>query len=630
MCGIFGSISLSSDNPFGLSQVPFIIKSLNQRGPDNSGHFIHKNILLVHTRLSIIDTSQNGNQPMEDESGRYVIIYNGEIYNHKEIKSKLIEKGIKFFSNSDTEVLLKAYIFFGVECLKMLNGFFSFAILDKSENTLFIARDRIGIKPLHFYQDNEKIVFASELKALLSAGINKELNYHSLALYFHLNYIPAPFSIFKSVRKIEPGNYVIIKNGRVEEKKYYSVFIPDDSNNNKVIGFKHASRDIRTLIHKSVQNRLISDVPLGAYLSGGIDSSIICYHASQQKNDLQTFTIGFENEPEFNESQFAEIVAKKFKTQHQTFKLTKDDLYKELFNVLDYLDEPFGDSSALPVFILSKLTRNSVKVALSGDGGDELFGGYNKYFAEFLLRKWKFFLPLLSFVNPLLSFFPQSKQSNLANAIRKLKRFSNNAYSSAEKRYWDWCGFLMDNEVNDLLNHPQQLSDFSNTINYFTRFVNDRKGINDILYSDMHLSLPGDMLNKIDLMSMANSLEVRVPFLDHNLVDYAFSLSSNYKISGITRKQILRYAYRKIIPPEIMSHRKQGFEVPLLNWFRNELDSFLWQDLLYESKIREQNLFNYEKILEFKNKLKSKSPGDITSTIWSLLVFQYWYRKYME
>ena len=382
MCGIAGIVALNEKGLASLSKIHDAIQCLNKRGPDAHGTFFHNRIALGHTRLSIIDTSNAASQPMIDASGRYTIIFNGEFFNFKEHRQFILDKVYRLKSQSDTEVLLYLYIIEGEKCLQRVNGFFALAIYDKEDETLFIARDRIGVKPLLVYQDDNNLMFASEMKSLLAMGIPKEIDKASLFTYLQLNYIPAPHSIFKGVKKLEPGHFMKLRiaDCKLQNEKYYSIPLP--SSNHTALNYDDQQKELIKKMDASVQLRLISDVPLGAFLSGGIDSSVVVAVASRHTKNLNTFSIGFRDEPMYDETYYADLVAQKCKTNHTVFSLTNDDLFNNLFAALDYIDEPFADSSALNQHVLSMHTSKQVKVALSGDGADELFGGYNKHAAE--------------------------------------------------------------------------------------------------------------------------------------------------------------------------------------------------------------------------------------------------------
>ncbi|HCC29695.1 MAG TPA: asparagine synthase (glutamine-hydrolyzing), partial [Marinilabiliales bacterium] len=380
MCGITGVYAFNEKGEEFFKNIESSVNTLKQRGPDKQATWQKRKACFGHARLSIIDLSDAASQPFQDFTGRYAMIFNGEIYNFKEHREYLVKKGLPLKTMSDTEVLLYLYIIEGPKCLEKLNGFFSFAVYDSREDTLFIARDRMGIKPLIYYRDRNKLLFASEMKALIALGIPKVIDKTSVSQFFQLNYIPSPHTIFENVKKLAPGHYLFVEGDQVHEEQYFSITYNRSNLSN--LNYEDAQEKLRQHIAESVKLRMISDVPLGAFLSGGIDSSIIVAEASKLTDQLNTFSIGYQDEPYYDETHYAELVARKFSTNHQVFKLTNDDLYGNLHQVLDYIDEPFADSSALPVHILSMHTRSKVTVALSGDGADELFSGYNKHHAH--------------------------------------------------------------------------------------------------------------------------------------------------------------------------------------------------------------------------------------------------------
>jgi len=635
MCGISGVFSLTGVAKKYEASLDKALLSLSKRGPDKQGKYFHNRVGLGHTRLSIIDVSDAGAQPMFDATGRYCIIYNGEIYNYKELRKELDAKGVKLKSQTDTEILLNLYILYKEKCLDLLNGFFSFAVYDSQDGTVFIARDRMGIKPLLFYQDTDKIIFASEMKAILSFPVNKELDYTSLFMYLQLNYIPAPSSILRHVKKLKPGHYLTIAaDGSIEISRYYMIKYDPVSRHAKPVNYDDAKENLKKLLGESVQRRMIADVPLGAFLSGGIDSSVIVSLAAQYTNKLNTFSIGFKDEPYFDETKYAEFVAQKFNTNHTSFSLATQDLYDNLFDILDYVDEPFADSSAIAVYILSKHTRTKVTVALSGDGADELFAGYNKHLAEMRVKNSGFVNFLVKLNRPFLGLLPKSRNNAVSNFVRQMHRYSEGLDLNTEERYWRWCAFIDEQEAARALNvfeEPIENTDeYLLRKNAFLTYYKRDGTINDTLYSDMQLILPNDMLTKVDLMSMANSLEVRVPFLDHHVVNYVFSLPSDFKIFNNNRKRILKDAFNDVLPPELLKRKKQGFEVPLLKWFRGDLKNIILNDLLAEDRIKSQGIFNPQYVEALKKQLFSSSPVEAVAQIWGLLVFQYWHKKYIE
>ena len=632
MCGIVGFLSFNKEkNQDLLIDLESAIKTLNHRGPDCQ--LIEQpddNIGVAHARLSIIDTSEAANQPMSAYDNRYTIVFNGEIYNYQSLKSQLEKDKQEVFKTlSDTEVILRMFHHYGEDCVNSFNGFFAFAIYDKEKKETFIARDRMGIKPLLYTQTEEHFLFASEMKALLAFKIAKEIDFVSLQQYFQFNYIPTPSTIFKGVFKLKPGHSLTIKeNGELSEDCYYK--IPYSKDYSKIT-YKDAQKELVKQLDESVQRRLVSDVPLGSFLSGGIDSSVIATLASRHVDKLNTFSVGFSDNPYFDETAYANLVAKKIKSNHTVFSLSNNDLYEDLHNILDYIDEPFADSSAIPVYILSKRTREHVTVALSGDGADEIFGGYNKHQAEYLVQQNSLVNSLISMGSPIWDKLPKSRHSKMGNVIRQLDRFAQGRKLDTPERYWRWCSFTPENYAQKLLKTDisKLESEYKDRKSSILQNFTANGDINETLYTDMQLVLVNDMLTKVDLMSMANSLEVRVPFLDHELVNFAFQLPAEYKVSKDGRKRILKDAFREVLPTELYSRNKMGFEVPLLQWFKSDLKSLILDDLLLDEFIEEQNIFNIDTIRGLKKQLFSSNPGEIHAQIWALIVFQTWYKKYM-
>ena len=377
MCGITGIYAYNMVGRVSMINVANATSALSKRGPDFQGSWNDQQVALGHRRLSIIDPTPEGHQPMWDASQRYCIVFNGEIYNYKSLRQELLSAGVQFNSETDTEVLLNLYIKEGKAFLHKLNGFFAFAIYDTQEKSIFIARDRIGIKPLYYLTDNDRLLFASEMKSLMQYGIDKTIDFTALHTYLQLNYIPAPRTIFQSVKKLLPGQYIELANGELKIESWYTIPYAREKYTDQ--NYEQQQKTFADLLEQSVQKRLVADVPLGSFLSGGIDSSVIATLAKRHKEDLHTFSIGYKDEKFFDETDYAKAVAKKIGSEHTVFSLTNQDLYEHVHDILDYFDEPFADSSAIAVYILSQETKKHATVALSGDGADELFGGYNKH-----------------------------------------------------------------------------------------------------------------------------------------------------------------------------------------------------------------------------------------------------------
>lgn len=629
MCGIAGIYSLKH-TPIPDAWIGNALTQLNKRGPDNTAFYNIGSALLGHARLSIIDTSASANQPFTEETERYTIIFNGEIFNFQSLRKDLESKGYHFKTSGDTEVLLKLFMHYGKDCQNMLNGFWAFAIYNHITKDIFISKDRYGIKPLYFAIENDHCFFASEMKAMFQFPFDKQIDREALSTYFQLNYIPGPLSIVKQIKKLLPGHYMEIKNGIVETHQYYK--IPYDYQKIKANNEPYEQQKKRFLetFEDAVRLRLIADVPLGAFLSGGIDSSAVVSMATKHTPNLDTFSIGFAEQAFFDETEYAHLVAKKFNTNHTVFKLKNDDIYGSLHEILDYIDEPFADSSALLVNILSKYTRKKVTVALSGDAGDELFAGYNKHYGEWRTRNAGIVENTVSMLQPVWKSMPKSRHGKVGNIIRQLERFAIGMKLSPEERYWRWCSFLDEQQVKTLIHsnyHPNDKA-VKAVKDSFLKYFTPNGDINDFLLADMNLVLPYDMLTKVDMMSMRNSLEVRVPFLDYRVVEFAFSIPESSKIDKSLKKKIVQDAFRDILPAELYNRPKKGFEVPLLQWFRTDLSAMINDKFLNDEIIKEEGILNVEATKELKRRLYSNNPGDVHAQIWAVIVFQHWYSQY--
>lgn len=635
MCGITGYYSFSEKSESNLIKVRQSTDKMFLRGPDCGNIYSQGPVALGHRRLSIIDTSTGAQQPMADISGRYTIAFNGEIFNYKELSEKYLQQTWQRIggprTTSDTEILLYLLIEYGKECLPWLSGFFAFALHDKETGNLLIARDRYGKKPLNYYHTSEEFAFASEMKSLLEWGIPKKLNYSVLHQYLQLNYIPPPQSMIEGVSKLKPGHYMRLNaSGLQEYHAYYQIEIVPDTYDRYT--YDEAQAILIEKMDESVRERMISDVPLGAFLSGGIDSSVVVALASRYTDKLSTFSVGYKDNAFFDETRYAKLVAEKYKTNHTVFSLTNNDFLEHVYDVLNYLDEPFADSSAIPEYILCHHTRKHVTVALSGDGGDEVFAGYNKHAAEWKMRQSSFINSLVKTGLPLWKMLPRGRSNKITNLFRQLYRFAEGGSLSVKDRYWRWASFNTVAQANQLLTKESLAKvDYplmENERQQILRHLGDMD-FNELLLTDMDLVLGGDMLVKVDMMSMANSLEVRSPFLDYKVVDFAFSLPEAYKINGQMKKRIVQDAFRKMLPDEIYNRPKHGFEIPLLDWFKNELWGLINDDMLSRAFIEQQGIFDVEAIEQLKKKLHSSSPKDSHATIWALIVFQYWWKKYL-
>lgn len=628
MCGITGVYCFDGLAEKFTNQVHEANKAIIHRGVDNQDVFVSQSVALGHVRLSIVDTSEGAHQPFSDESNRYTIIFNGEIFNYEIIREELISKGYKFRTSSDTEVVLNSFIEYGTDCFEKLNGFFAIAVFDNDKNEVVIARDRYGVKPFVYYKDKDKFIFGSEIKALIQYGIPKIIDKVSLFQYFQHNYIAPPHTIFENVKRLQAGTWMKHNSQETVSETYYK--LPHFDPKNAPTNYEDAKKNLYDLLDQAVERRIVRDVPMGSFLSGGIDSSIVSTLAKNHTNSLDTFSIGYADEPMFDESKYAQLVADKIGSNHHLFMLKNDDFLDSLYDVFEAIDEPFADSSALAMNILSKHTSKHVKVALSGDGADEVFSGYNKHSAELRAREGTILNKIISAGLPLWQLLPQSRNGKTSNFFRQINHYGKGVKLSDKERYWLWSTISTEKEVLQLIKSSEIEENYLNRKSEILKPIGENGNFNDVLYTDIQLVLQGDMLPKVDLMSMYHSLEVRSPFMDYTVVDFANSLPVSFKINKKIRKRIVQDTFRDILPSELYNRPKHGFEVPLLNWFRNELKSEITDNWLSEDFIQEQGLFNYEYIHKLKKKLFSSNPGDVAAKIWAIIIFQNWWKRYFD
>lgn len=595
MCGIFGLIDFNNAEE-DIKTLEKVSNSLSRRGPDDKGSFVQRSngitVVMLHRRLSIIDL-QSGKQPMLNESGDLVLIANGEIYNYQDLRKELISKEHNFRSKSDSEVILHAYEEYGEDCLFHLRGMFAFAIWDKKKSRLFIARDRLGKKPLFYYTlGNRKFVFASEIKALLEYGeIDREVNKKAIYQYISYGYIPAPDCAFKHIKKLEPAHYIIFSSGNIKKRRYWNLNFSEkiSLNENKV------SEKIDYLMKEAVKLRMISDVPVGAFTSGGVDSSIITGLMSKETIlPIETYSIGFE-EAELNELPYARISAKHFSCKSHEV-VMKPDSIEHLEDLIKQFGEPHADSSALATYILSKQAKKRVSVVLVGEGADELFGGYKRY----LLYRLGRYMMKFSFLS--LSFFRQRYKRWLGIFPRDhfYQIFNNDFLES-------WKEEDCDKEFDELFSNSQKF-----------------KGIDGALFIDTMFFLPNDLLVKLDVSTMAWGLEARAPFLDHKLIEFVSKLPPGLKLKGFISKYILRRTFNNLLPKEILHRKKTAFEVPVNYWFRKLLKDYM-RDILLSSKAKTRDYFNMNCVHKLLDD-HINSRGNYGHAIWSLLVLELWYR----
>jgi len=638
MCGICGKIDLT-----GKAVPQALLRSMTEsfayRGPDDEGFFFEGPVGLGHRRLSIIDLSPSGRQPMSNEDQALWLVFNGEIYDFAETRKELVSRGHSLKSHTDTETVLHLYEEEGVACLKHLNGMFSFALWDARLQRLWLARDRLGKKPLVYYWDGKRLLFASEIKAILrDPEVPREIDFEALDLYLTLNYIPATWTIFKNIRKLLPGHYLLLEKGKLSIQSYWDIPVnegePEVPSPSDPVQWNPCKERLRALLDASVRRRLIADVPLGAFLSGGIDSSImVALMARHSSRPVKTFSIGYKDLPSFDETRYAREVATFNSTEHYEFKLGYKDILDAFPKVLDNLDEPFADSSAVPTYIVSRETKRHVTVALSGDGGDELFAGYRMYLGEYWAKHYARIPGVLreKVIAPFIQSLPDARDKPSLELIRRAKKFLRGMSLSFPERFCGWREIFPFSMRRKLLRRPPDRNFYLDLIR---QAVEEKKGlfpedgINLMLYLDVKGLLPGDMLTKVDRMSMANSLEVRVPFLDYTLVQYVFGLKGSTKLGAWRGKHILLETFKDLLPPLLHNRPKWGFEMPIGAWLRKEL-KFLIDEYLHKDRVERQGIFDPRIIRDMvANHMSGRQ--DTSWQLWNLIVFEHWYEKYIE
>jgi len=627
MCGIAGFVDLwdatsirsAEERAVSLDRMCRIIR---HRGPDDQGVMLKPGVALGMRRLAIIDLV-TGHQPISGEDGSVTIVFNGEIYNFQETKPKLEARGHTFKTHSDTEAIVHAYEEHGPACLKELRGMFAFAIWDDKAQSLFVARDRAGKKPLYYTTTSSgTFVFGSELKTLLEhPDVERELNPLALDAYFTLGYVPDPLSIFRNIHKLPPGHYLTFTKGRVDVQQYWDFDFREEPKRSEA----DYVAELRDLLDESVRLRLISDVPLGAFLSGGIDSStVVGLMARHMGQPVKTFSIGF-HEDSYNELEYARLTAKKFGTDHHEFFVTPD-ICAIVDELVWHFDEPFADSSAIPTYMVSKLARDYVTVILSGDGGDELFGGYTRYVVE---RKRGGFERL---PKPLREGLMRPLSERLPHATWG-RNYLHNVSLDPIARYLDSVSVFTSLNRKALYTPDffQKLGQGGYAGNLFRELADQVKTdepLDRLLYVDSKTYLPGDILTKVDRMSMAVSLEARAPLLDHKLIDFVTGVPASLKLAGFETKHLLKEAVKDLIPAEILHRPKQGFGVPIQEWINQQLRSRI-RDTLRDARTRQRGYIN-SNYLDILLDEHERGRRDHSMGLWSLLMLELWHRRFLD
>ena len=623
MCGICGYINFDKSKRPSTEVIKGMTNAMIHRGPDDDGIYLKDNVALGQRRLSIIDLKM-GHQPMFNEDASLVIVYNGEVYNFPELKDDLIRKGHNFKTNCDTEVVLHAYEEYGENCVKRFNGMYAFAIWDSKKESLFLARDRFGKKPLYYAVFDNQFIFGSELKSLLKhPSIKKEIDMTALSKYLAYDYVPTPFTIFKKIYKLEQASKLILKNASYKVDRYWDLPLEDCS----LINLRETEERLLGLLKTSVKKRLISDVPLGVFLSGGMDSSSIVYMMSElmDPKGIKTFSIGF-SERSYDELSDARRIADYFGTDHHEEILNPSVMLEVFPAILDILDEPFADSSIIPTYLVSRFTKQFVKVALGGDGGDELFFGY----PHFSAHRQGYAEALKKLAAITISKFA-SASGNQASLYYRANRFLKGLKIPEEVRYQFWTGSLAPYEQEGLflpgINPVQDLLKTYERTNEFYQKAKNADPLKRLSYLYVNTYLTDDILTKVDRASMANSLEVRAPFLDTELSEFAMSLPSNLKLKGFESKWILKRAFKNKLPKETLAKTKQGFSVPVSQWLRKDLKHLLLE-VFRKEKIEREGIFDYNYIKELINNFLSQGK-DLRTTVWTLFMFETWFDRWM-
>jgi asparagine synthase (glutamine-hydrolysing) len=626
MCGICGIVNFSASEPVDGHLVQRMNDRQAHRGPDDQGYFIEENVGLGHRRLSIIDLS-GGKQPMFNEDGSVVVVFNGEIYNYADLTGDLIAKGHRFATRSDTETIVHAYEQYGEDCMRDFRGMFAFAIWDRKRRRLFLVRDRLGIKPVYYYAGKDFFLFASEIKSLLEhPRVPREVDRKAVDLYLELRYVPGPLTMFKDIFKLQPGHWMSVEDGRITIKKYWDLRYPNaaqKSEQDQLTEFEH-------LLEESVRLRLIAEVPLGVFLSGGLDSSTMLAMMSRitKGERIKTFSVGFETDGPSgeeaagqNEFDYAREVAAHFKAEHHEFRVSADQFREAIPTIVSHLDEPMADPTCIPLYFISKLAREYITVVLSGEGADEMMGGYQLYQKTLAMEKMRGWLGPLAGMSSSLASLPVGDRGR-----GYLRRFGNRL-----EDHYRGIGRPVTPETKLALMGPQRFQqtqqDLCEVFNSYFKRVEKTSDLNRMLYVDAKIWLPEDLLLKADKMTMATAVELRVPFLDHKLVEFTATLADSLKIRQGKGKWILRHVMGSVLPPSIIQRPKKGFSMPTTSLLRSELGDFVHDALLSPHSACRQ-FFNSQALEDVVTRQeKGRLPG--YQTIWSLLVFELWHRTFV-
>ena len=643
MCGITGIYGFDERCEIPKSLIQKMANTMVHRGPDDFGYYLNENVALGHRRLSIIDL-KTGKQPMSDKNGDIWIVFNGEIYNFRELRKDLERKGYTFKTQSDTEVIIYCYEEYGLNCLKRFNGMFAFAIYDKIKKRLFLARDRLGIKPLYYTVTNKEIVFASEIKAILKhPNVKKKVNLYGISSYLSYRYVLGKETLFEGIYTLQPGHFLVYENGNIDEEQYWELPVISQKEDK---GDEYYVKKLRELLTRSVKRRMISDVPLGAYLSGGLDSSIIVALMSEISNEpVKTFSVGFKEEG-FNEFEYANIMAERYGTDHREILLNAEKYIELMPKLIKCKDAPLSVANEVPLYEMSKELKKDITVVLSGEGADELFGGYGRIFRS------PFDYERLKLIEENPDLLDETVKSILMNSLRD--KYGDLDFKNELIHFlstYNWMTLeekeeIFTDEVNSIIGNDEHvLSVFKE---YFDK-IEDLNHYDKYLWMFEKLHLVG-LLMRVDMTTMAASVEARVPFVDHELVEFAFSLPFKYKIrwksllhqamatvynsdkiseNFDTTKYLLREAFKDKVPEDILYRKKMGFPVPVHQWFGGKFNDYAKQTLLDE-KVKKRGIFNTKKIEEWLANSDNFKSHQFGLKIWMLINLELWFREYFD
>src|SRR5215831_10997927 len=627
MCGITGFVR-SDGARVDRDVLARMNEAIRHRGPDEDGFYLNDGVGLAMRRLAIIDL-KSGQQPIHNADRTAWIVYNGEIYNYRELRRELESRGHRFYTDSDTEAIVRAYDEYGTDCPKYLRGMFALAIWDERNKSLFLARDRVGKKPLLYAEVNGQLVFGSEFMALLQhPDVSRDVNYEAIHHYLSFICVPSPLTAFQSISKLPPGHSLLWKNGEIKLERYWQI----DFSNKISIDEEEAGERVVELLREAVRVRLMSEVPLGAFLSGGIDSSaVVALMAQESSERVKTFSIGFE-EQDFSELHHARRVAEYVGSEHHEF-IVKPDAMEILPTLVEHYGEPFADSSAIPSYYVSRETRKHVTVALNGDGGDECFAGYERYAAMNLAQRYVKLLPGAirnGVIRNLANALPQMQSRK--NPLRKAQRFLAAASLSPVQRYLRWVSAFDEQAKlklysDDFRNQTAAFSTISFLEPWFAK-ANGAGIVDATLLTDTMTYLPNDLLVKMDIASMTVSLEARSPFLDHHLMEFAASLPERLKLRRMTTKYLLKRVLRKFVPEENLTRPKMGFGVPISHWFRGSMRQFLRETLLSERALS-RGLFNGDAVRRLVDEHVDRKINH-DQRLWSLLMLELWFQRFID